>query len=344
MLSRRSTLSPDSDWSRPGTVLASRRRIRHREGRPLCAVLLLFRTMLALEHYGYGLVLFLAVARLAYGNELQPFPLSDRELLIEAGYYDEHGVYQGGIPSFRNSEQTNDCKSMNGTVCDFWETRQSPTDEEYLICECTSMAGRTYCSKWSCSRVKNSAPECEGDGCLVMMGVDTTSCECDSAVKSSRYCAEWWCGESAPDGSYGIEEYKCASGSSSGKYCTSWTREVDSNSRLEVSACDCTQEQNDGCSYWKCRDRSIRKCGGVCDVRVAVGVGGTLGLLVGVLLFYAIKDGGILCSLILLSFILAAAASVVYWGGQAGAIYVAIMWGIPLLVKAFCLCCRKKEQ
>lgn len=295
-----------------------------------------------MEQLGVGLLLFFCTLGFTYG-EIPPYPLSDDDLLVAGGYYDESGKYLGGIPEFYETKEISECTSFNATVCLEWESKDSEDDLEYEVCNCNLNGADDYCPNWTCSMVvANVDPACE-DQCYFVTAVAIKNCECVLS-DTTTFCAEWTCAEYPPNSAPEYEDYSCITAAESGEYCEAWTREVESPGVLQVAACSCMQAQDDGvCVNWECQERGIDKCGGVCDVRIAVGIGGTLGLVGLALLYVAVMDGGIICSVLLVLWVLAAATSVVYWGGQDGAVYVAIMWGIPIILKGICWFCRGKD-
>lgn len=279
------------------------------------------------------------------------YALTDKELKIEAGYYTESGKYRGGIPKFNEIPEVSVCSENNATICMEWDSKESDNDDEYYVCGCqTPIDG--YCYTWTCSVVKaNDADECSED-CYDVLAAETTRCTCkggDTATTStavSEYCGSWECVESFVDGSThtNFEKFVCKEVSASGRYCSAWTGELITNDEVSATVCGCVEgNAANGCTAWECMDKRISKCGGVCSIGLAVGFAGTFGLLLGYFLLSSLKSGPGPCSVILFVLVLACASGAVLWGGQDGAMYVAIMWGIPLVVFALCWFTREKE-
>lgn len=298
--------------------------------------------MLAVRLLG-ALVYLSCTVRLADG-ERPPYPMSDTELLVAAGYYDESGKYKGGIPRFYDNTEVGECTTVEGGVCQEWEVMEGSSEKLSKMCSCDELSDdETYCSSWFCSAVEpDDSPECEED-CFITIAYSSRTCSCDNG--GPNFCTEWTCSEASAEWDWksSTETSECEEPSDFDQYCEGWTREISAPDSLGVASCECVGEEDGTCSKWECSERGIDRCGGVCDVRVAVGVGGTLGVIGGVLLFNAVKDGGALCSLVLILWVLGAAASVVYWGGQDGAIYVGVMWGGLIILRAMCWFCRHKE-
>lgn len=286
---------------------------------------------------------------------LPEFPMTFHEMEVKAGYYTENGKYLGGIPKADSiSHEFYRCqnfnlpnKASNVTACMEWKADELFGEElEGSTCKCRSLADDSYCSEWTC---------CSTDSC----SIDAVYCQCDAENGSGLFCDSWSCSQIDSKESAEYEQYTCLETSDSGKYCDAWNGKITASEEIEVVACRCLKGLNGdhACPSWECKELGLSHCassgGNWCNIVVSVGVGGGFGL-IGVICLcvaiQAISDGE--CDKLLIYGLLGIfgilwcslwAAGVVIWGGADGALYVRILWGVPiawtLIVSAGCPSC-----
>lgn len=274
----------------------------------------------------------------------------------------------GGIPRFREKTLLNECSTYwtrelssenvtssvvdkgNATVCGEWEdSKEYDTDEEFELCTCMSMTDDGYCQDWTCSQVMGDTYGTCGRSCYQLLESNTRQCTCEVSIKSAEYCAVWRCIENDFKSEVTFQEYKCVRASSGGHYCEAWTGvigEKDSSSRVKVVACECEDEKEwagEGvCSDWRCKQRMLKKCLGMCDMRMALGLGGTLGVL-GIFFMNNAVRGRVAVSMGLsLMWMGASAGMVLLWGGIDGVIYAGGLWGVALAMAILSWCFKRK--
>lgn len=289
-------------------------------------------------------------------GELPDFPKTFREMKVEAGYYTAEGKYLGGIPRADSlSREIYECEDYhipenatgNATTCMQWRADESAGGTFQVgSCECKYMSSDdAYCTTWVCVQVERGT-YCD-DTCYVESNTDSVICDCDVENDSGLYCDAWSCKQIDSEGRVEYESYQCLRTSASGHYCEAWNGNVTASDEIEVVACECKYEWQGPlvCSYWECEELGLNRCTSSkqswCDLGVSVGVGGGFGL-VGVAFLClcicsfaprvevndsAIVRGGGICAII---WCCSWASGVVIWGGVDGAIYVGIMWGVPI--------------
>eukprot|EP00903_Cladosiphon_okamuranus_P019187 g17648.t2 len=276
---------------------------------------------------------------------------------VLAGYYTADGKYLGGVPEFHTiSREIYQCTDFeyseaSNTTSDAVYCKAWSADEYFGggfqlgTCECKSPATNgEFCFDWVCD---------QGDN-------EFTICQCDDEVESSEiglFCESWSCKQISSGGRAEYESYNCQRSSPSGDYCEAWNGNVTASDEFEVVACDCIAnwDGDQMCSFWECEELGLSTCSSArsswCNLGVSVGVGGGIGFL-GVLLIC-----GVLCRKALMKpstradqwddivpvligvlWCMVSAVGVVIWGGQDGAAYVGIMWGLPIVVASVVPC------
>ncbi|CAN0472675.1 unnamed protein product, partial [Ectocarpus sp. 8 AP-2014] len=296
----------------------------------------------------FSTAIFTDVAR----AELPDFPMTLADMEVLAGYYSAGGKYLGGIPKahtlsreiyectdFQYSEPNN--TASNATYCTGWSADESYGGGFQLgDCECKFGASNgAYCSDWICDQESS----------------DYTFCQCDdTGAAEGLFCNAWSCKQISSGGRAEFEDYRCQRPSPSGHYCEAWNGNVTASDEFEIVSCECMANWHGDqvCSFWECEEElGLSTCSSAgaswCDLGVSIGVGGGIGLL-GVL---AICSGIVLVGRMnsegqsdtaagLMSIALGTvwclswSSGVVIWGGEVGATYVGIMWGVPIVLAA----------
>ncbi|CAM9858132.1 unnamed protein product [Ectocarpus fasciculatus] len=312
---------------------------------------------------------------IAWG-EYPDYPMTFADMKVLAGYYTEDGKYLGGIPKADPvSKEIYECASGTyvypndtvsnstdgtgeATACMEWSADESAGGVFQLgTCECTSIANPSYCSAWTCIQIKEEE-ECNSSGssCAVSTNRDAVLCQCDLEVDSGLYCDSWSCKQIDSDGREEFEEYHCQREAESGHYCEAWNGNVTASDEVEVVTCECVANWNGDrvCSYWECEEIGLSSCSstkGWCNLGLSIGLAGVFGLAGAVAAGYSSASfgcfepsttgmgavvcmgvGGILWCMVW-------AVGVVIWGGEDGAVYVGIMWGVGFLLAAYTTGC-----
>lgn len=238
----------------------------------------------------------------------------------------------------------------NATVCMEWEdSKSSEKDGEIPLCTCDSRASNDlYCREWSCLNVRVDLTGNCGDHCYYRTGKPNKQCSCSAEYRTGDFCRRWQCSDSTDENHVIMEDYNCISPSAGGQYCQSWAGQRESPSRLAAIACACEDPEGppgDGvCDNWTCKERRIKKCLGMCDMRLSLGLGGTLGVIGIFFLYNSVRARLPLSVSLSLTWIAIAAGGVLFWGGYDGGIYAGFLWAVALLIAVVFYICKGRHD
>ena len=281
-------------------------------------------------------------------EDLEPWTSLKRR----AGYYTQSGRYRGGLyKSVRHEEgEVNDCVKDNGRYCLLWTSRNRNEEKEKTSsCACKD-GRRQYCASWTC---EHKAAHFDADycrhadrgaaSCKGRQHEAYSTCSCSIEAKNQKYCQQWLCTESSSHEKTAKGTYNCTKDRV--EYCERWTGDILSENEVEAAACQCDVKQATHCRHWTCKDRGLKICRrkwGWCNFTFALivaGGGGTICLLGG--MFSGLKErnlyrrmerfyfGSVFCFLF--------TPGVLIWGGETVVPWVALMWGVTLLISLIAL-------
>jgi hypothetical protein len=200
--------------------------------------------------------------------------VSDRQMFERAGYYNELGMYMGGVPEHEAKRQTDDnrCRRTitgNRTYCSYWDITQtgsnSPTDGS---CKCTrgALPNNNYCAQWFCDQTVTTTYDCGGDdyyrGCTSTFD-KYKSCRCVTPEPQGRFCWKWQC-LGYNDGPVKTANWFCKTLASDAvpghdtvnDFCYAFASDQYSEKVQEAKDCVCTDFSNGPyCSDWICTGR-----------------------------------------------------------------------------------------
>jgi len=270
-----------------------------------------------------------------FESDLISWPLLKRY----AGYRTEGGRYRGGLyKSARHEEHEYYVCQLNTTDhCTSWTMKErggASAEDGACFCEETETP---YCAHWSCPHLHvGYDAACDDSGCIDVWSRQTIDCSCDETDRNGRYCMEWSCIEGTVHWGEEYELYTCIEEDASGEYCFRWKGDISSSYELESAVCECVTRTETFCDYWECKERGIVRCAahaaGWCDLNIAIGVGGGLGVLftfVGCLCassFDTCKERVACLSITFLILCMPWSLGVVVWGGVRAIPIVAAMW------------------
>ena len=144
------------------------------------------------------------------------------------------------------------CLEKNKTLCTEWSTGEL----ERGRCFCCHQSG-LYCSLWICPHkgIEPSTTHHNRDRCIEI-SENTTRCSCFNASSKKDYCEEWYCTESAVDGSLQYEYYSCQEANKSSGICLHWKEDIRENGDGESSDCHCKRKGDGFCKRWNCTRRA----------------------------------------------------------------------------------------
>ena len=276
--------------------------------------------------------------------DLRPWNLLKRD----AGYCTKSGLWRGGLSQFaQNSEKGhNHCVNNIGTHCMAWHTAEvNRKRHDGGMCTCEETTEH-FCQRWTCEsslrhRCKRRPTSKE---CIKLKKLE---CHCTHAAKNGKYCRRWSCRKEAGAKGGHAEDYRCVIPDASGDFCRRWRGNSSSESIVESSACECFRRGESFCDAWMCREREITRCEafghGWCRLKIAIGVGGGMGLFCFILSIcctvHFCQVGGKLTFTIVYScfllFCLPWLAGVFIWGGIFGLPWVLLMWSVAIAMALY---------
>ena len=274
-----------------------------------------------------------------------------------AGYRTEGGKYRGGLyKSARNEEhEYYECKLNTTSHCMSWTMKERSSglaEDGACFCEEGDMP---YCAHWECPHVNIEYDgDCDDSGCRDGVNRQTIACNCDETDNNERYCTKWSCEERTANRPVEYESYVCLKEDISGEYCFRWKGDVSSSNQLESAVCQCVNRTEMFCEYWECKERRLFRCaahsGGWCDLNIAIGVGGGMGLLftfLGCLCAQSTMTdkGTVIC--LLVAFLLGClpwSLGVAVWGGVRAFPFVAPMWGFAWLLVVYSFAYKNRNR